>query len=203
MSPPLPSRRLKSEAFAAPLAMRGLTLADVLVAIDQAELPAARRCDMGSAVRTVARLLDAVPAALPASPRLLARRLAEIAPAAHGLTTGRWNNIRSLLRAGLALLGPISAGRHLNALSPTWQVLWDQLDERALKIGLSRVMRFCSAAGIEPAAVDIAVFEGFAASLEASLLKQPANALVSARGAWRKAQAMVPTWPAVIWARAL
>ena len=176
-----------------------LSLASVLRAITAADLPPARARDMASAVRSIARLLDRVPEALPVEPRMLARLLDNIAPAAHGITPQRWANIRSLLRAGLALLGPIAPGRHLNALSPTWQMLWDSLPSRFLKIGLSRVMRFCSAQEIAPGDVDVGTFEQFAADVRRSLLKDPEGALRSARCAWGCALGEVPGWPAIKW----
>lgn len=71
-------------------------LADVLIAVARADLPERRRQDMASAVRSVARALGRSPEELPADPRLLSKRLAEVAPQSLGLSRGRWSNIRSL-----------------------------------------------------------------------------------------------------------
>lgn len=177
----------------------GLTLADVLVAITAADLPPPRRHDMASAVRIVARLIGTPPDRLPATPGLLNRRLGDIAPAAHGMTTPRWANIRSLLRAALRLVGPMPPGRHLNPLAPPWHALWDALQPRDLKIGLSRFMRYCSAQGVEPAQVSTATFDSFAAHLRGSILKDPEGGLRSVRSSWARAQAAVPAWPAISW----
>jgi hypothetical protein len=57
---------------------------------------------------------------IPAGGRLLASRLKEVAPAAIGISRGRWNNVRALLRAALNLVKPISPGRHRNDLLPEW-----------------------------------------------------------------------------------
>lgn len=94
------------------------TLADVLAAIAGAELPERRKQDLASAVRSVARALGRSPEQVPADPRLLASRLAEIAPQTLGFSTARWNNIRSLLRAALGLVTAVAPGRHLSPLSP-------------------------------------------------------------------------------------
>ena len=103
------------------------SLADVLVAIAAADLPARRRQDLASAVRSIARALGRRPEQVPADPRLLASRLGELAPLALGFSKGRWNNLRSLLRAALELVVPMAPGRHLAPLSPAWQALWDRL----------------------------------------------------------------------------
>lgn len=190
MAPPSPSLTAARTGVPA-----GATLADLLAAVAASGLPGRRRHDMASAVRTVARLIGRGPAEVPAAPRLLAGRLAEIAPAAHGISQGRWNNIRSLLRASLALLGPVAPGRHLGGLSPAWRTHWDRIACRRVRMGLSRFLRFCSAEGVEPAAVDAAVFERFRAGLEASLLKSPEATLRGTRRAWRLARRQGYTLP--------
>jgi hypothetical protein len=81
---------------------------------------------------------------VPAHPRLLASRGAEVAPQSLGFSKARWNNIRSLLRAALELVTPVSPGRHLTPLSPAWQALWDRLPMRRLKNRLSRLMHFAA-----------------------------------------------------------
>jgi hypothetical protein len=70
--------------------------------------------------------------------------LKEVAPAAIGISRGRWNNVRALLRTALALVQPISPGRHRNDLSPDWLALSNELGSRSDKIALSQVLHFCS-----------------------------------------------------------
>ena len=53
----------------------GTTLADIIIAIGQADLPDRRRQELKSAVRTVAKALDRRLEEVPADPRLLANRL--------------------------------------------------------------------------------------------------------------------------------
>jgi hypothetical protein len=89
-----------------------------LAAVEQADLPPRRRQEMASAVRTVARALGREPGMVPADARLLAGRLAEVAPAALGFSQRRWANARSLLRAALAMVAPVSPGRHQAVLTP-------------------------------------------------------------------------------------
>jgi len=63
--------------------------------ISKADLPERRKQDLRSAVRSVAKLLGATPPEIAADPALLRRRLEVIFPEAHGLSRGRWANIRS------------------------------------------------------------------------------------------------------------
>src|SRR4051812_16832926 len=102
------------------------SLADVLAAVQFATLPARRRQEMMSALRTIGRVLDRPLERIPAHPRLMANRLDEVAPRAFGISPGRWNNVRSLARAALALVQPMGPGRHRNALSSAWRQLADQ-----------------------------------------------------------------------------
>ena len=188
MSTPPPSR-----AAAAPPP----TLADVLAAVHSAPLPDRRRQDLASAVRSVARALGRPPEQIPADPRLLARRLAEIAPQALGFSKPRWNNVRSLLRAALDLVTTVSPGRHLTPLTPAWQALWDRLPGKRLKSGLSRLLHFCSAAGIEPGDIGEATFAAFRAHLELTLLKDPPIVFRETLRGWNAARGEVPGWPDV------
>ncbi len=144
------------------------TLGDVILAIRRAVLPDRRGQELISAVRTAARALGRLVEDIPAEPRLLANRLAEVAPAAIGLSTGRWANVKSLLRAAMSLVREMSPGRHLTPLSPSWHTQWDRLSTRLQRTRLSRFMHFASAAGIDPEAVTVATFARFRAHLDAT-----------------------------------
>jgi integrase len=116
---------------------------------------------------------------------------------AHGISLARWQNIRSLVRAALALMGPIAPGRHLGGLKPDWAALYLQLPDRPLRSGLSRLFHHCSATGIPPSRFDRAAFDGFVESLGNSLLKDPAGTVRTSQRAWAKARSLIPDWPAV------
>jgi integrase len=169
------------------------TLADALAALQTADLPSRRREEISSALRTIGRVLKKSPEDILAHPRLLGPRLAQVAPIAAGISRARWNNIRSLARAGLALVQPMAPGRHLNKLSPGWQRLSDQL-ERGERTALSRFMRFCSALGVEPEAVIVETVESFREHLDHTI-KRPKEIFSMMARAWRRAQAAVPDWP--------
>jgi integrase len=173
------------------------SLADVLAAVQIATLPARRRQEMASALRTIARVLDRPIERIPAHPRLLANRLSEVAPRACGISPARWNNVRALARAALALVQPISPGRQRNLLSPAWKRLADRLESRHVAVSLSRLLRFCSARGIDPDTVCNDTFEEFRLFLSDSLLSDPDKVFIQTARAWRVSQAKIENWPRI------
>src|SRR5216683_1243507 len=175
----------------------GPCLADLLATIQAGNLPDRKRQEFASAVRTAARALGRPPQDIPADGRLLASRLKDIAPAAIGITRGRWNNVRALLRAALALMHPISPGRHQNDLLPEWLALSNALTSRSDKIALSRVLHYCSARGIGPNAVTEGNFDEYRLHLDCSLLKRPNETFAMTVRAWRRAEKAIEGWPQV------
>jgi integrase len=171
------------------------SLADLLKTPQAGDLPERKRQELGSAIRTVARALGRSPEDIPAEGRLLASRLKDVAPAAIGISRGRWNNVRSLFRTALALVQPISPGRNRNDLSREWAALSNDLS-RSDKIGLSRVLRFLSARGIGPDAVNKETFDEYRLHLDQSLLKRPNQTFASTVRAWRRAEA-IAGWPRI------
>src|SRR5262249_34133766 len=123
------SRSIAREAYAP-----ATSLADLLALLQTSDLLERKRQELSSAVRTVARALGRPLQDIPAEARLLANRLKGVAPAAIGISRGRWNNIRSLLRTALAFVQPISPGRNQNSPSPEWCRLSNKLPLRSDKI---------------------------------------------------------------------
>jgi len=175
------------------------TLADVLAALAR-PAHAGRKdlADLRSAVRTVARVLGLPPESAPAHPGVLGPMLARVAPAVHGLRSARWANVRALLGKVLELAGTdLLPARTVAPLDPAWQDLANRLEVKALQIGLSRLMHFCSAQGISPEAVDDAVLARFREALEhSSLVRRPGQVHYNATRSWNRAAAAVPGWPA-------
>ena len=163
-----------------------LTLADVLAAVTTADVPERRRQDLASAVRTAARALGRAPEHVPADPRRLSARLTEVAPAALGLSRGRWANCRSLLRAALALVTPTAPGRHSVELSPAWQTLRKKLPSIRQHTRLSRFAHFCTSESIEPSAVTQETFHAYREHLDLALLKSPKRVYDNTVYAWNK-----------------
>ena len=173
------------------------SLADLLATVGASDLPERKRQELSSAIRTAARALGRLPENVPADGRLLANRLKDVAPAAIGVSRGRWANIRSLLRTSLALVQPISPGRHENDLLPEWLAFWNELKSRSDRIALSRVLRFCSARGISPNAVAKETFDDYHLHLERSLLKRPRATFDMTVRAWQRAEVAIPGWPKI------
>jgi integrase len=173
------------------------SLSDLLATLEAGDLPERKRQELASAIRTVARALGRPPENVPADGRLLAGRLKDAAPAAIGISRGRWNNVRSLLRTALALLQPISPGRNRNDLLPEWLALANKLDSRSDKIALSRVLRFCSARSIGPSAVTKETFDDYHRHLDDSLLKRPDQTFAMTVRAWRRAEITIAEWPQI------
>jgi integrase len=174
------------------------TLADLIAAVQAADLSPQRRQNMTSAVRTVARVLGRGPEQIPADPLLLGRRLASVTAQQHGLSEGRWNNVRSLLRAALALVRPIMKGRSTVPLSQAWQGLYDSLPKKADKVRLSRIMRWLSARQIAPDAVTMDDLETFQRELvEDALLKNPEKTWTGLAVAWNRASSQTAGFPAL------
>ena len=172
------------------------SLAGLLAILQTVDLPERKRQELSSAIRTVARALGRSPEDIPADARLLANRLKDVAAAAIGISRGRWNNIRSLLRTALAFVQPISPGRNRNDPSPEWRELSAGLS-RSDKIALSRLLRYLSGRGIEPAAVMAETFDKYREHLERSLLKRPSETFASTVRAWQRAASAVEGWPQI------
>ena len=83
-----------------------LTLADILDRISGADLPPKVKADMSSAVRKVATILGADPGLIPVDPANIRRRLEGISHQVAGVSSGRWNNIRSLFSKSIAMVTP-------------------------------------------------------------------------------------------------
>src|SRR4051794_11104115 len=107
-----------------------MTLADLIPLIQAADLTALQKRDQISAVRTIARLLNAEPGDIEADPVRLRSRLATLSPEALGLSRGRWANLRSLLGKALHLARPMMPARQRGAVSPEWARLLAQAPQR-------------------------------------------------------------------------
>jgi hypothetical protein len=181
-----------------PLTIGELTLADVLVAVQAAELPNRRRQEWASALRTAGRALDRPLERILADPRHLSPRLSAIVPRAINMSPRSWRNVRSRLRKALSLVRSMSPGRNTNPLTPAWEALWRPLEPRRVKISLSRFMRYCAAAGIEPDEVGETTFTEFRDHLDDALLRHPDASFAELVRAWRVAQRTVDGWPSVV-----
>jgi integrase len=136
-------------------------------------LSSTRRRDLRSAVARVSALLGEPPDRLRFDLADIGRRLAAISPAAANLSPKRLSNIRSDFMAAVRISGlRPTLTKPKTALLPSWLELIAQLPARRARIGLSRLARFASAAGITPAAVDDAVIDAYIGEVRTSSLQR-------------------------------
>jgi integrase len=157
-----------------------------------------RRQDMASAIKTMARLLGHVPADIPLDLRALNARLKHLSPLAAGISTARWHNVRSLLRAALALAGPLMRGRTTEPLSGAWEVLQGRIRVHSDRIKLSRLLRWLSGQNLTPERVTEADLAGFHQSLaEEALIRDAQATWAEMARAWNRAVDEIEGWPQV------
>ena len=174
-----------------------LTLADVVLALEGAtDLPPDRRRDLLSACRRIAALLQTTPEHLPASLAELRPRLSRVLPAAHGLSSKTWQNLRSNLIAAIKRTVPSGTPRRPQAAAG-WQRLRGLLSDKRLQNGLSRFIGFCRREGVAPDQVTDAVADSFARHLsEGTLVSKPEVVHRCACRLWNEASAL-PDWPQI------
>jgi integrase len=163
---------------------------------DQADLPAARRVGLGSALNTLGKVLNRPLQQIPAAPAALAPLLREANPARAGIGHGRWKNVRSQLYAVLELRGLVAAGNPKTPLAPEWQALRQRLPNEVFRRGLVYLMRYCSALGIPIEAVDQAVFDRIREHMRGNVRvdRWREQHRQSCR-LWNKAGEIIPGWP--------
>jgi hypothetical protein len=178
------------------------SLEDAISLISQSDFTDRQKQDLHSAVRTIARLLGAEPNAIPAQPAALRRRLEVIAAEAHGLSRGRWNNVRSLCLKALALVQPVLAGRSVQPILPEWELLAAKLAFN-LRVRLLPMLRFLSARGNKPGDVIPADLEAYReAILNNRLRRRPEKTWDSLIWAWNGCARKIEGWPAITIQRA-
>jgi hypothetical protein len=107
------------------------------------EITLGRRRELASAVRVMGRLLGQPLTEIPADPRLLRARIAQITAASAGLSEPRWRNVKSLFNAALTIVGASAMGRRSNAaLLPEWRDPMARIQDRYDRAKLSRFARF-------------------------------------------------------------
>jgi integrase len=105
----------------------------------------------------------------------ISAKLATVSPAAAGLTSKTFSNIRSDFIAAVKVSGLKSVPRLARTpLSPAWKKLFKRLSGRRAHLGLSRLARFASANGVEPREIDDATIEAFITAVRnGSLHRKP------------------------------
>lgn len=190
------SMNLAKNAFADPALP---SLADLIERVGADEdLPSRRRSDLRSSLRCIAEVLGLPPSAVPAGPTFLRERLGSVSAASAGVSRKRLQNARSDLGFVLDRYDLSRQRTYLAPLAPEWQALWDQLDDRYHRTALSRFLRYCSAQGIAPDAVNDDVSAAYLTAMESeSLIRAPRESHKTMCRVWNRLAGSIEGWPVV------
>ena len=179
----------------------GLTLADLIVAVEADEtLDVQRRRNVASGMRSFCKAIGKTPPQIPAHPSFIRPHLKRLHPAQTGLKKRRIANIKSELLFALKRYGRRKGSPgYMIPLTPAWRALRD-MDVVATAVhdrrSVSRMMRLCSARGIDPGDVDDAVAALLLQALiDESLATDPRSRWKKILYAWNKLVERVPEWP--------
>jgi integrase len=155
------------------------TLRDVLDAVKGHKiLSDSRRRDLCSAVRRVAFLLGDDPGHIVVDLPAISTKLAGTNPAAAGLTNKRFSTIKSDFMAAVAAIGFRAIPRVAKTrLSIGWKKLMAELSAKRAQIGLSRLVRYASAKGLEPEEINDAALTDFINAVRRRTLHRKPNDL--------------------------
>jgi hypothetical protein len=164
------------------------TLANVISALQCADLSARRRRDLISAIHTTARLLNRNVAELPADMGTLRERLANIHHVQAGMSAKRLANVKSDLAAALRIAdAALPKPAHKIVRTPEWDAFLGSLTPPWEGNCLTRLANYCSVNSLSPSDVDDQVMERFRHHLsEASLAKDPDKTWKRTTQAWNR-----------------
>jgi integrase len=142
---------------------------------------------MASAVRVMSGVLGQPVTDIPADPRLLRPRIAQITAISVNIKEARWRNVKSLFNAALTISGTSTMGRRSSAtLAPEWRDQIARIPDRYDRAKLSKLARFCSLQGVPPNGVDDAVLTAFGEMLLRSSVERPKQVHRDAALTWNR-----------------
>lgn len=163
------------------------------------DLPAERRQTLAGHVRRAATICRVPLEGMTMTCEWLNGRFYAERPMAHGLSRGSFSNIASALRFVLERLGehePRDPSH--DRMDPTWEALIGQLADANHRAGLVEFARFCTASSLRPEDVRADTVEHFHEWATNRLLHRDLRRLaLNVERCWRRAQELVPDWPAV------
>jgi integrase len=175
-----------------------LTFEDVIEALSaMPNLTPARRRDLVSGLRTMARFIGRDIEQVPANTEWLRQRLRQLHPRQLGVSEKRFQNVKSAVLTALRMA--VANNKRLAAfpeMSAAFQELYDAVTDRMAGYKLSRFFRYCSAKGLSPADVDDGVIAAFEADLIAETLhKDPSKVARDTVLTWNKMVDLISVWP--------
>lgn len=175
-----------------------ITFLVLISLINNSNYSKAKKQDMASALRTIAKVLGVDLLELIADPGLLRRRLDMVTPEAFGISLRRWANVRTLLARALELARPITPSRSYAEILPSWQALLSGLGFSAQE-RVKPLLRYLSERGIEPNAVTLEIlFDYRDAILNDRLRANAEKTWDSLTWLWNKCARDVLGWPKII-----
>jgi hypothetical protein len=156
-----------------------------------------RRMDMVSAINMIEKWCNQPLSMTPANAAYLRQFFKSFHHIHVGISKRRVGNVKSLVLAAMreAGLSTKLAPYHC-ALTDEWQALYDQMHDKYHRSALSRLMRYCSAGGISPAAMSDCVAADYLEALEAeSLIKDPRTNHQTVCRVWNQCVDTIDTWP--------
>ena len=193
--------RLPISPAPSPLLTSAPTLADVLSAVAESDLPLRTVKQISADIRIVASWWNRDPVHIAAHPGVLRNKLASLHHQNVGVSAKRLANIKCSLRRGLELIGHVSdrpSTKPIEMLTGCWRELWDLIAGSWRAPQLAQFFRFCAAQDVAPEGVTDATFdawEAWRAAGTASIARDPGTAVTKARRAWNNCVRTVPGWP--------
>jgi len=174
------------------------TFAEAVVAIEAAaDLPLQKRRQWTCALRQTAKALDKPLEIIPARWTAVCLPIGTLHHTRLGLTKKTLDNYKSNVRAALRWFGkehqvPVRGA----PLTPAWMILREKLMERRPRALLSGLMRYCSARGTDPGAVNDATVDDYMAYRGATTrLATNSMAWRALARAWNGNIGVVRGWP--------
>jgi len=176
------------------------TLADALAAIERdTSLPKPKRDGWCCSIRRVAAYLERDPNQLPARLGALRYGIGRLHHAQLGVGRKTLQNHVANLKAAVRHFTGLKrlSGRGI-PFTPAWKLLYDQIQSKRLRLGLSGFLRYCSACGINPKSVSNATGDAFIKyASEVQFTVKPSDLHKQVTRCWNRAMACVPGWPQV------
>lgn len=169
----------------------------IAIILAAAELPEQTRRHWASSLRQIGKLLDRPLEVIPARYSAVRADLLNLHHAPAGMTAKTLQNHKSNAKSALLWLArEKGVPEHGAPLAPTWEDLRAKVPDRLVRMRLSSLMRFASANGIAPEAVDETFMDRLMAYRQATGQKarDPDRRLIAK--AWNGNIGSVEGWPA-------
>ena len=174
------------------------TLADIMRLVEASDLAGSRRRDTVSAIKRLAHMMGASPQSVTLAVPSLQAALADIRPAAHGITVKTLSNLKSRFASALGEAGVIDRMPHgIAQHDKAWKVLVASIaGSKHFSHGLAAFFNWCALNAILPNDVSDETVQKFAHWLQTrTLYAKPRDMIRRVPKIWNEAQATIAGWP--------